>query len=81
MYSQNIDPQKTKSYNFEINSFVSEICFLKLIKISLVITPSATNVEKGFLVLTLLSTELRNVLVQKSLEKLMQLISLEPHFF
>ena len=81
MYTQKIDPQKTKRYNFEINSFVCEICFLKLIKISLLITPSAANVEKGFLILTLLSTELRNVLVQKSLEKLMQLISLEPHFF
>ena len=35
----------------------------------------------NFEFLTLLSTKLRNTLVPKSLDKLMQLISMEPHIY
>ena len=35
----------------------------------------------SFEFLTLLSTKLRNTLVPKSLDKLMQLISMEPHIY
>ena len=39
--------------------------------ISLLITPSSANVEKGFSVLTLLLTKLQNALAPKSLDKLL----------
>ena len=51
---------------------------MKLFKISFLISPS-NEVEKGFSVLTLLSTKLCNALAPNSLDILMQLISLEPH--
>ena len=51
---------------------------MKLFKISFLIYPS-NEVEKGFSVLTLLSTKLHNALAPNSLDMLMQLISLEPH--
>ena len=52
---------------------------MKLIKISLLTTSTTANVERRFSVLTLLSTKLRNTLASNSLDKLMQLISMEPH--
>ena len=39
------------------------------------------NVEKWFSVLTFLSAKLRNTLAPNSLDKLMQLISMEPHMY
>ena len=54
---------------------------MKLFKISFLIYPS-NEVEKGFSVLTLLSTKLHNAFIPNSLDMLMQmlmLISLEPH--
>ena len=39
------------------------------------------NVEKRFTVLTFFSTKLRNTLVPNSLDKLMQLVSLEHHIY
>ena len=51
---------------------------MKLFKILFLIYPS-NEVEKGFSVLTLLSTKLHNALAPNSLDMLMQLISLEPH--
>ena len=53
---------------------------MKLIKIS-VSTSTTANVERRFSVLTLLSTKLRNTLAPNSLDKLMQLISMEPHIY
>ena len=50
---------------------------MKLFKISLVITPSRAKFEKGFPVLTLLSTKLGKT--SNTSDKLMQLISLGPH--
>ena len=41
------------------------------------ITPSRANVERSFSVLALLSTKLQNA--SNSLDKIMQLILLEPH--
>ena len=57
-------PQRTKNENFQINLFFFLKSFMKLFKISLLINPSTTNVEKGFSVLTLLSTKQRNALKQ-----------------
>ena len=37
--------------------------------------------KDDFMFLTLLSTKLRNTLVQNSLDKLMQLTSMEPHIY
>ena len=53
---------------------------MKLINIS-VSTSTTANVERRFSVLTLLSTKLRNTLAPNSLDKLMQLISMEPHIY
>ena len=54
---------------------------MKLIKVSVLTTPTTANVGRRFSVLTFLSTELRNTLVPNSLDKLMQLISVEPHIY
>ena len=51
---------------------------MKLVSVSVLITCSTANVEKGFIFLTLLLTKQRNAWAQNSLEKLMQLISLRP---
>ena len=52
---------------------------MKLLKFSLLITPSIANAEKGFSVLNLLSIKPRNALAPESLRKLMQLILLGPY--
>ena len=52
---------------------------MKLIKISVLTTPTTANVEKQFSVLTFLSAKLWNTLEPMSLDKLMQLISVKPH--
>ena len=54
---------------------------MNLLKISVLTTPITTNVESNFQFLTLLSTKLRNTLAPNSLDKLMQLISMEPHIY
>ena len=54
---------------------------MKLIKISVLTTPTTANVKRRFSVLTFPSTKLRNKLAPNSLDKLMQLISLEYHTF
>ena len=54
---------------------------MKLIKISVLITLTASNVERRSSVLTLLSTKLQNTLVPNSLDRLMQLISMECHVY
>ena len=50
--------------------------FMKLFKLSLLIPPSTANVERGFLVLTMLHTKYCNSLLPNSLYKLMQLVLL-----
>ena len=50
--------------------------FMKLFKLSLLIPPSAVNVEKGFSVLTMLHTKYRNILSSNSLDKLMRFVLL-----
>ena len=54
---------------------------MKLIKISVLITPTAANVERWYSVLTFLSTKIWNTLAPNPLGKLMQLISLEHHIY
>ena len=54
---------------------------MKLIKISVLTTLTTANVKRRFSVLTFPSTKLRNKLAPNSLDKLMQLISLEYHTF
>ena len=54
---------------------------MKLIKISVLTTPTTTNMEIRFSALTFLSTELRNTLAPNSLDKLMELISMETHIY
>ena len=77
---------KNAPYKWKVN-FLNEsvwswkTSFVKLLKISLLITPLTANVEKRFSVLTLLLTRLWNALPPKSLVKLMQLISLWPHTY
>lgn len=51
---------------------------LVLFKLSLLITPSTANVERGFSVLTLLATKQRNSLSPKTLDKLMRISLLGP---
>ena len=53
--------------------------FNETLKLSVLTTPTTANVERWFSVLTFLSTKLRNTLVPNSLDKLIQLISMEPH--
>ena len=50
--------------------------FMKLFKLSLLIPPSTTNVERGFSVLTMLHTKYCNILSPNSLDKLMRLVLL-----
>ena len=50
--------------------------FIKLFKLSLLIPPSAANVERGFSVLTMLHTKYRNSLLSNSLGRLMRLVLL-----
>ena len=54
---------------------------MKLIKISVLITPTAANVERWYSVLTFLLTKIWNTLAPNPLGKLMQLISLEHHIY
>ena len=54
---------------------------MKLIKISVLTTPTTANVERQFSVLNFLSAKLWNTLEPNSLDKLMQLISMEPHIY
>ena len=54
---------------------------MKLIKISVLTTPTTANVERRFSVLTFVSTKLRNTLAPNPLDKLMQLISLEHYIY
>ena len=51
---------------------------VKLFKLSLLITPSTANVERGFSVLTLLHTKQRNSPSLASLEKLMRIVLQGP---
>ena len=51
---------------------------MKHIKISVSTTPTTTNVENNFQFIILLSTKLWYTLAPNSLDKLMQLISMEP---
>ena len=54
---------------------------MKFIKISVLTTPTTTNVERQVSVLTFLLAKLQNTLEPNSLDKLMQLISMEPHIY
>ena len=54
---------------------------MKLMKILVLTTLVTANMEGWFSVLTFLSTELWNTLAPNSLDKLMQLISMEPHIY
>ena len=49
---------------------------MKLFKLSLPITPSTANVERGFFVLTLLHTKQQNSLSPSSLDQLMRIVLL-----
>ena len=52
---------------------------MKLTKISVLITTTTANVERRFSVLPFLSTKLWNTLAPNSSNKLIKLISMEPH--
>ena len=54
---------------------------MKLVKVSILATSTTANVERRFSLLTFFWTKLRNALVPNSLDKLMQLISMEPHIY
>ena len=51
------------------------------LKDSVLTTPTTVNVERRFSVLTFFSAKLRNILEPNSLDKLMQLILMEPHTY
>ena len=51
---------------------------MKLFKLSLLITPSTTNMERCFSLLNLVHTKQRNLLSGKSLDMLMQLVLVGP---
>ena len=50
---------------------------MNFIKISVLATPTTANVKRQFSVLTFLLAKLQNTLEPNSLDKLMQLISME----
>ena len=52
--------------------------FMKLFKISLLITPSTANVERGFSALNLIRTKQRNQLAVQSLERLLRINLVGP---
>ena len=52
-----------------------------LFKFSLLITPSTTNIKRGFSVLGLLATKQRDCLSSSTLHKLMRIILLGPEKF
>ena len=54
---------------------------MKLFKLSLLITPSTANVERGFSVLNLVHTKQRNRLMVKSLDRLMRIVLVGPAKF
>ena len=54
---------------------------MKLIKISVLTNATAANVERWFSDLTFPWTKLWNRLAPNSLDKLMELISMEPHIY
>ena len=51
---------------------------MKLFKLSLLITPSTANMERGFSVLNLVHTKQRNRLAVKSLDMLMRIVLVGP---
>ena len=54
---------------------------MKFIKILVLTTPTTANVERQFSALTFLLAKLQNTFEPNSLDKLMQLISMEPHIY
>ena len=54
---------------------------MKLFKLSLLITPSTANVERGFSVLNLVHMKQRNRLTVKSLVRLMRIVLVGPAKF
>ena len=52
--------------------------FMKLCKLSLLITPSTANVERGFSALNLIRTKQRNRLAVQSLERLLRINLVGP---
>ena len=54
---------------------------MKLIKISVLANATAANVERWFSYLTFPWTKLWNRFAPNSLDKLMELISMEPHIY
>ena len=55
---------------------------MKLVKVSILTTPTTANAERQFSILTLFFLgKLKNTLPPNSLGKLMQLISMEPHMY
>lgn len=54
---------------------------MKLLKLTLLITPSMANVERGFSILRLLITQQHNSLSPKSIDLLMRLVLLGPEVF
>lgn len=54
---------------------------IKLLKLTLLITPSTANVERGFSVLTMLVTKQRNSLSTHNIDHLMRIVLLGPDDF
>ena len=54
---------------------------MKLLKLTLLITPSTANVERGFSVLTMLVTKQRNSLSTRNIDRLMRIVLLGPDDF
>ena len=54
---------------------------MKLIKVSVLTTPTTAAMERQVSVLTFLSNKIHNTLAPNSLDKLMQPISMEPNIY
>ena len=54
---------------------------MKLIKVSILTTPTTADMERQVSVLTFLSNKIHNTLVPNSLDKLMQSISMEYNIY
>ena len=71
-FSDSVDEQTAKTFFTDL---------VKLFKHALLITPSSTNGEIGFSVLTLLRTKQQNWLSLKTIDCVMRLVLLGPNKF
>ena len=81
MGAQKNAPKKQKVKLLGLTCLFIKRKFNETHKTSILTTPTTANMERQFSVLTFLSTKLWNTLASNSLDKLMQVIPMEPHIY